>query len=157
MFNQNIISNKFDLNLSTTLSSYWCTAIFTKSCSLHYVLKKPEETKIQKVKQTTLKKGTTTSKSNANETRGKKWNKLQQRTRNHHFQIRCQWEKEAKVKTTFITDANKKEAKWHKKLKGTQKVSSSTSKTRISTSQKAAQENNACRSSHITTKSTIYK
>ena len=40
MFNQNITSNKFDLNLSTTLSSYWCTAIFTKSRSLHYVLKK---------------------------------------------------------------------------------------------------------------------
>ncbi len=39
MFNQNIISNKFDLNLSTMLSSYWCTAIFMKSCSLHYILK----------------------------------------------------------------------------------------------------------------------
>ena len=42
MCNQNI-SNKFDLNLTTTLSSYWCTAIFTKSRSLHYVLKKQEE------------------------------------------------------------------------------------------------------------------
>ncbi len=39
MLNQNISSNKFDLNLTTTLSSYWCTAIFTKSRSLHYVLK----------------------------------------------------------------------------------------------------------------------
>ncbi len=40
MCNQNIISNKFDLKLVTTFSSYWCTAIFTKSRSLHYVLKK---------------------------------------------------------------------------------------------------------------------
>ncbi len=38
--NQNIISNKFNLKLVTTFSSYWCTAIFTKSRSLHYVLKK---------------------------------------------------------------------------------------------------------------------
>ncbi len=28
MCNQNIISNKFDLILTTMLSSYWCTAIF---------------------------------------------------------------------------------------------------------------------------------
>jgi hypothetical protein len=40
MCKQKLISNKFDLNLTTTLSSYWCTAIFTKSRSLHYVLKK---------------------------------------------------------------------------------------------------------------------
>ena len=40
MCNQNIISNKFDLKLVTMFSSYWCTVIFTKSCSLHYVLKK---------------------------------------------------------------------------------------------------------------------
>jgi hypothetical protein len=44
MCNQNISSNKFNLILTTTLSSNWCTAIFTKSRSLHYVLKKVEET-----------------------------------------------------------------------------------------------------------------
>jgi hypothetical protein len=44
MCNQNFISNKFDLIQTTTLSSYWCTAIFTKSRSLHYVLKKVEKT-----------------------------------------------------------------------------------------------------------------
>jgi hypothetical protein len=42
MCNQNIISNKFDLKLVTMFSSYWCTAIFAKSHSLHYVLKKLE-------------------------------------------------------------------------------------------------------------------
>ena len=43
MCKQKLISNKFDLELVTTFSSYWCTAIFTKSRSLHYVLKKQEE------------------------------------------------------------------------------------------------------------------
>ncbi len=47
MCNQNIGSNKFDLKLVTTFSSYWCTAIFTKSRSLHYVLKKQRKS-IQK-------------------------------------------------------------------------------------------------------------
>ena len=52
MCNQNIMSNKFDLKLVTTFSSYWCTAIFTKSRrSLHYVLKKQSKSiKRQKVK-----------------------------------------------------------------------------------------------------------
>ncbi len=40
MLSKNIFSNKFDLKLVITFSSYWCTAIFTKSRSLHYVLKK---------------------------------------------------------------------------------------------------------------------
>jgi hypothetical protein len=40
MCNKNVISKKFDLKLVTTFSSYWCTAIFAKSRSLHYVLKK---------------------------------------------------------------------------------------------------------------------
>ncbi len=40
MCNQNIISNKFNLKLVITFSSYWCTAIFMKSRSMHYVLKK---------------------------------------------------------------------------------------------------------------------
>jgi hypothetical protein len=57
MCNQNIISNKFDLKLVTTFSSYWCTAIFTKSRFLHYVLKKHEEINT-KVNLTTLKKET---------------------------------------------------------------------------------------------------
>jgi hypothetical protein len=62
MLNQNIISNKFDLKLVITFSSYWCTAIFTKSRSLHNILKKQRKsTKI--VKKTTLKRGTTPSKS----------------------------------------------------------------------------------------------
>jgi hypothetical protein len=45
--NQNIISNKFDLKLVTTYSSYWCTAIFTKSRSLHCILKKQKEIDIK--------------------------------------------------------------------------------------------------------------
>ncbi len=40
MCKQKLIRYKFDLKLVTTFSSYWCTAIFTKSRSLHYVLKK---------------------------------------------------------------------------------------------------------------------
>jgi hypothetical protein len=47
MCNQNIISNKFDLKLVVMFSSYWCTAIFTKSRSLHYILKKTEEIDIK--------------------------------------------------------------------------------------------------------------
>jgi hypothetical protein len=40
MCNKNVICKKFDLKLVTTFSSYWCTAIFAKSRSLHYILKK---------------------------------------------------------------------------------------------------------------------
>jgi len=54
MLNQNIISNKFNLKLVITFSSYWCTAILMKSRSLHYVLKKQRKLISTKVK-TTLK------------------------------------------------------------------------------------------------------
>ncbi len=62
MCNQNIISNKFDLNLSTTLSSYWCTAIFYEIPLPALRFEKVEETDT-KVKKTTPKRKTTPSKS----------------------------------------------------------------------------------------------
>jgi hypothetical protein len=58
MCNQNIISNKFDLKLVTTFSSYWCTAIFAKSCSLHYILKKQSKSTL---KNDNTEEGTTLS------------------------------------------------------------------------------------------------
>ena len=50
MFNQIIMSNKFDLNLSTTLSSYWCTAKFQEIPLPALRFEKVEETDTQKWK-----------------------------------------------------------------------------------------------------------
>ena len=50
MFNRNIISNKFDLNLSTTLSSYWCTAKFQEITLPALRFEKVEETDTKKWK-----------------------------------------------------------------------------------------------------------
>ena len=98
MCKQKLISNKFDLELVTTFSSYWCTAIFTKSRSLHYILKKQEEIDTQS-ENDTKNRGMTTSNTDTNERRGK----VKQKTtlikkKNDSFQNQHQREKEAKVK-----------------------------------------------------------
>jgi hypothetical protein len=53
MFNQNIISNKFDLNLSTTLSSYKCG--YDCLCHANTLITKTAELKIENLAQITLR------------------------------------------------------------------------------------------------------
>ena len=65
MFNQNITSNKFDLNLSTTLSSYWCTAIFYEIPLPALRFEKVEETDTKKWKR--HRRETTPSKARQNQ------------------------------------------------------------------------------------------
>jgi len=69
MCKQKLISNKFDLKLVTTFSSYWCTAIFMKSRSLHYILKKQRKSISS---EQILKKGTTLSELHAETTTSEK-------------------------------------------------------------------------------------
>ena len=62
MFNQNISSNKFDLNLSTMLSSYWCTAKFQEITLPALRFEKVEETDTKKWKNDTEEKRRSNSK-----------------------------------------------------------------------------------------------
>ncbi len=122
MCNQNIISNKFDLKLVTTFSSYWWTAIFTKSRSLHYILKK--QRKLISIIWTTLKKGTTTSKST--------YEKRKRRQKNN----------DAHQPTARILASNAEKPTFKERTMLPEQKMTCRNRTSISTSQNGMQNNN---------------
>ncbi len=103
MCNQNIISNKFDLKLVTMFSSHWCTAIFTKSRSLHYILKK--QRKLISSEQI-LKKGTTLSERHAETTTSGKERRSQLTVHGKDLRIEMQKGRHSRKEKCFQKQKN---------------------------------------------------
>jgi hypothetical protein len=113
MCKQKLISNKFDLKLVTTFSSYWCTAIFTKSRSLHYVLKKQRKSISS---EQILKKGMMLSELHAEMTTSEKERRSQLTVHGKDLKIETQKGRHSR-----------KERRFHKQKNDTQNAKTTTS------------------------------